>query len=314
MKVLILGASGYIGSRLYERLSSTGTVQPRRTSHRELDTCDCPALTRALAGIDCVINCVAGDYRSIAIGARELARAAEAAKCSRIVHFSSMAAYGRSEGLIAEGSALDPGLGWYARAKCQAEGHISAFAQQGGQVVTLRPGCLYGPGSELWVGRVGRWLRDGRVGDLGTAGDGWSNLVHIDDVCEAVARALSLPVAAGCNLAFNLAAPDSPRWNVYLRDLGIAIQATPVRRVSARRLRFDSAVLGPPLKILERLMDALRRPHEWLPDPLPPSVVHLWEQDIRLNASAATEVLGLNWTSYEAGLEQSARWFLARYA
>jgi len=313
MKVLILGGSGYVGGRLYERLSATAAMQPCRMSHRELDTCDRAALTRALTGIDAVINCVAGDYRSIAEGARELAYAAQAAKCARIIHFSSLAAYGRSEGLIGEGSAFDPGLGWYARAKCEAEAHITAFALQGGQVVTLRPGCVYGPDSQLWVGRLGRWLCDRRVGDLGSAGDGWSNLVHIDDVCDAAVRALTLPVTNGCNVAFNLAASDSPRWNVYLRDLAIAIGAIPVRRVSSRRLWIDSAILGPPLKAFERLLDAVHLPHEWLPDPLPPSVLRLWSQDIRLNARAATEVLQLNWIRYEIGLEQSARWFLARH-
>jgi len=40
---------------------------------------------------------------------------------------------------------------------------------------------------------VGRWLRSARLGDLGEAGDGWSNLVHVDDVCSLALRALELP-------------------------------------------------------------------------------------------------------------------------
>jgi nucleoside-diphosphate-sugar epimerase len=188
---------------------------------------------------------------------------------------------------------------------------MSAFAREGGQLVTLRPGCVYGPGSQLWVERLGRWLRSRRVGDLGLAGDGWSNLVHIDDVCQAAAQALELPVSSGGNLAFNLAAPDSPRWNVYLRDLAIATGAIPVRRVSPRRLWIDSAIFGPPLKALERLLDAAHLPHEWLPEPLPPSVLRLWRQEIRLNVQAATDILRVTWTGYEAGLQQSARWFVS---
>jgi len=314
MKALILGASGYIGSRLHPRLSSMAGFEVGRASRRELDTRDRAALTRALVGVDCVINCIAGDFESIASGARALTQAALAAKCRRIVHFSSMAVYGRREGWVDERVALDPGLGWYARAKCEAEAQMAGFARQGGQVITLRPGCVYGPGSELWVGRVGRWLRQGRVGEFGAAGDGWSNLVHVDDVCEAVVQSLRIADAPGAHDTFNLAAPDSPRWNVYLRDLAIAIEATPLRRLSARRLRLDSTVLSPMLKAFERLFGALQMPHGWLPDPLPPSVAHLWAQEIRLDSHAASERLGLNWRSYESGLEQSARWFLSCYA
>jgi nucleoside-diphosphate-sugar epimerase len=224
-----------------------------------------------------------------------------------------MAVYGSREGRVGEGAALDPTLGWYARAKCEAEAHMVVFARQGGQVISLRPGCVYGAGSELWVGRVGRWLRQGRVGDFGVAGDGWSNLVCVDDVCEAAVRALCLEPAPGTHTAFNLAAPDSPRWNVYLRDLAIAIGATPLRRLSGRRLRLDATVLSPPLKAFERLLDAVRVPHRWLPEPLPPSVAQLWSREIYLDAGAATRQLELTWTGYDRGLEQSARWFAARH-
>jgi len=161
----------------------------------------------------------------------------------------------------------------------------------------------------LWVGRVARWLRAGRVGDLGAAGDGWSNLVHANDVCDAIAAAMRLPIGRGGMPVFNLAAPDSPRWNEYLVDLAIAIDATPVRRISARQLRFDSMVAGPPLKLAEKFLDkcGVRRP--WLPEPLPPSVVRLWSQDIRLIALAATKVLAMRWTSYGDSLRESSDWY-----
>jgi nucleoside-diphosphate-sugar epimerase len=318
MKTLVLGASGHIGRRLLDKLKATDWAQPIAASRRrgqpngnhhvQVDALDLKGLSAALVGCDCVVNCVAGDFKSIATGAENLVRASLAAGCKRIVHLSTMSVYGGAEGTVTEQHRLDPSLGWYARAKCEAEETIRSFAQTGGQAVILRPGCVFGAGSQLWVGRIGRWLLAGRLGDLGVGGDGWSNLVHVDDVCEAVLAAIRLAVGRGDLPVFNLAAPDSPRWNDYFVDLALAIGATPVRRISARQLRFDAMLAGPPLKIIEKLLDKLRVPHAWLPDPLPPSLGRLWSRQIRLDARAV-ERLPLRWTSYDAGLRDSVEWF-----
>lgn len=319
MKVLILGASGYIGQRLAHTLGDmggmevVGAARGRRSSSSakatlRVDSCDLSALTSALTQFDCIVNCVAGDFNSIANGARTLVSAAIAAKCPKIIHLSSMAVYGRTEGLLKEDAPFDPQSGWYARAKCEAENHMKDFVSRGGEVVILRPGCVFGPGCELWVGRVARWLRAGRIGDLGVAGDGWSNLVHLDDVCEAVLAATQLP-APQCNgTAYNLAAPDGPRWNDYLVDLAIAIDATPVRRLSARRLKIDSLAFGPPLKIAEIILDRAKIAHPWLPEPLPPSVLRLWPQGIRLDGHAATHQLGIEWRRYSQCSTEFPEW------
>ena len=318
MKILVLGASGHIGKRLLHKLKATDWAQPipasRRRGHPnwnhhvQVDALDPKGLSAALEGCDCVVNCVAGDFKSIATGAENLVKASLAAGCKRIVHLSTMSVYGSAEGTVTEQHRLDPSLGWYARAKCEAEETMRRFAQMGGEAVILRPGCVFGAGSQLWVGRIGRWLLAGRLGDLGVGGDGWSNLVHVDDVCDAALAAIRLAVGRGDLPVFNLAAPDSPRWNDYFVDLALAIGATPVRRISARQLRFDAMLAGPPLKIIEKLLDKLRVSHAWLPDPLPPSLVRLWSRQIRLDARAV-ERLPLRWKSYDAGLRDSVEWF-----
>ena len=326
-KVLVLGGSGHIGQRWRRLQAGSPLVQVSAASRHaapgsgllRLDSRDLPALTRALLGMDAVINCVAGDAAAIAVGTQVLCQAARAAGPVRIVHLSTQSVYGRFEGLAHESMPLDAGLGWYGRAKCQAEASLREWAQAGGQVVILRPGCVYGPGSQLWVGRMGRWLQTGRLGDLGAAGDGWSNLVHVDDVCQALSAALRLPLAPGELPVFNLAAPDSPRWNQYFMALALAIGATPVRRLSPRQLHLDAWLAGPPLQLGRRALQALGRhlgrhlgrPLEraW-PDPLPPGLLRLWQQQIHLDASAASRRLSLPWTPFASGLAQSAAWFL----
>ena len=319
MRVLVLGGSGYVGSRLCAMLRDSGWASPVSGSSRStatgveslrVDTTDAAALALSLRGIDAVVNCVAGSAAAIAEGARALVQACLSTGCQRIVHLSSMAVYGTLEGAVREEAPNDPSLGWYALAKCEAESRMAAFARAGGTVVMLRPGCVWGPGSELWVGRIARFLRAGRLGDLGAAGDGWSNLVHVDDVCSSVLAALRLPQPGGEIRTYNLAAPDSPRWNEYFVDLALAIGATPVRRIAPLQLRIDAMVAGPPLKLAQLALMRIGLPSKALPDALPPGLLGLWERHIWLDSKSAERDLDLRWTLYDDALQQCAAWHL----
>lgn len=324
-RVLVLGATGYIGRRLLMLLGRSDWAHPVAASRslgpglldgveaRHVDTLDAASLRNAVADVDAVVNCVAGSPAAIAEGARLLVDACLQSGAPRIVHMSSMAAYGSREGHVTESSPLDPTLGWYARAKCDAEAHFRRYAAEGRSALLLRPGCVYGSGCELWVGRIGRLLRNRRLGDLGTAGDGWSNLVHVDDVCAAVAAGLRLPIACRQMPIFNLSAPDSPRWNQYFLDLGVAIGATPVRRIRETQVQLDAWALGPLIKLCELVARRRGVPGRSVPVPVSRSLVKLWPQQILLDSSAALRELGPFTHSYQAGLAESVEWFCRAY-
>jgi nucleoside-diphosphate-sugar epimerase len=322
MNVLILGSTGHIGRRFVElmrgdtALSLTGSSRRKTSATGDgvqwlpLDTLDRTALSAALSDKDVVINCVAGKAKNISTGARTLVDAAKYAGFPRIVHLSTMAVYGSVEGLIDEMAPLSPDLGWYGQSKCEAETAMQAYANQGGEAIILRPGCVFGPGSELWVGRIGRLLNSRRLGDLGIHGDGWSNLVHVDDVCNAIAAVLKFQIIRGEVPAFNLAAPDSPRWNNYFIDFALATGSTPVQRIAHRRLLLDSLLAGPPLKILEKASAAINKKSQvTFPDAIPPGLARLWNQHIRLDPNRATSALQLAWTPYREALNSSVNWF-----
>jgi nucleoside-diphosphate-sugar epimerase len=310
-KVLVLGGTGYIGARLGGLLAQSGWAMPVIASRRSgIDTTDLDSMTRALQGMDAVVNCVAGSTAAIAQGAKVLVDAAARSAQPRIVHLSTMSVYGALEGEVTEASPRDPCIGWYAKAKCEAEDIIADYD---GQAVMLRPGCVWGAGSELWVGRIGRLLRAGRLGDLGEAGDGWSNLVALDDVCHAAIASLRIAVTPGTPRVFNLAAPDSPRWNEYFVDLALAIGATPVRRLSARRATLDAKLLGPPLKAAEIALRKLKLSTHGLPDVLPPGLLGVFERHLHLRGELAQRELALGYTPYERVLRDSAAWFEAAH-
>jgi nucleoside-diphosphate-sugar epimerase len=311
MKVLVLGGTGYIGARLVAMLAQTDGMTPIAASRRGgVDTLDFAVMQHALRGIDAVVNCVAGSASAIAHGARVLVQAAQRSGRPRIVHLSTMSVYGALEGEVTEASPRDPSIGWYAKAKCEAEDILADY--EGGAVM-LRPGCVWGPGSELWVGRIGRLLRARRLGDLGAGGDGWANLVAVDDVCAAIVASLRLETTPGLPRVFNLAAPDSPRWNDYFVDLALAIGATPVPRLSPRRVKLDAKLLGPPLKVLEIVARKTGRAARGLPDPIPPGLLGLFERQLHLRSDLAQRELGLAWAPYERVLRESAAWFGAAH-
>ena len=321
MKVLVLGGSGHVGARLCVMLRDSGWATPVCAASRHtlpgiasvrVDTRDAQAVREALRGVDAVVNCVAGNASAIGEGARVLAEAALASGCRRLVHLSSMAVYGPVEGRVDEDTPLDASLGWYAKAKCEAEDRMADFAAQGGSAVLLRPGCVWGPGSELWVGRIARFLQAGRLGDLGAAGDGWSNLVHVDDVCRAVLAALRTMDAGGGMRCYNLAGAGSPRWNEYFVDLALAIGATPVRRLAPLQLRLDATLCGPPLKVAEIVARRVLGTASMLPEAMPPNLLGLWQRHLRLDCVRAERELGVRWTPYATGLKESTAWWLGR--
>jgi nucleoside-diphosphate-sugar epimerase len=325
MRVLVLGASGFIGRRIVAQLKASNWATPIAAARAPranqvdgvewvaADTLNVTQLSGLLQGVDAVVNSVAGNGEVIAQGAQKLVEATKSVGGRRVVHLSSMAVYGAQEGLLTAGSPLDSGLGWYARAKCQAEAHLTAYAAGGGSVVILRPGCVHGPGSEMWVGRPGRLLRSGRLGDIGVAGDGWSNLVHVDDVCAAVLAALRhQPAVAGGPAIFNVAAADSPRWNAYFADLAQSIGAVPLKHLSERRIQLDAKVLSPFLKIAEILSRKLGRQSSGLAEPLPPSLLTLWRQQIRMEVAPLKDTLGVRTMPYEQSLQESAAWLVGQ--
>ena len=66
MKVLVLGGSGYVGSRLCTLLSQTGWATPVSASRRAgVDTVDLASMKRAVQGAGAVVNCVAGSAAAV---------------------------------------------------------------------------------------------------------------------------------------------------------------------------------------------------------------------------------------------------------
>lgn len=317
--VLVLGAGGFVGRSVVQCLAATPGLRPigagRRApagglgiEWRVCDATDAPSVAAAAIGCGYAVNCVAGDAATMLAATRALCAAAQAGGLRRVAHISSMAVYGGATGLMEEAHRLDSGGSWYGAAKIACEGVMAAFGAAGGAGVILRPGCIHGPHSEQWTGRIGRLLRQHRIGDLGVAGDGVCNLITAADVAGAVVAALQRPGVAG--EAFNLGDPAPDRWNDYFSRFARAIGATPLSRITGRWLKLEK-LFAAPLKLGQ--MAAQRAGLGRLaPEPLAPGLLALWRQDIALDHRKADALLGFARTPPDLALAAAASWFKAQ--
>jgi nucleoside-diphosphate-sugar epimerase len=252
------------------------------------------------------VNCVTGNAQAISNGAKTLATAALKAGCPRIVHLSSMAVYGNQTGLITEDAPLVDNHGWYGHAKIEAEHHMQRYAQKGGELVTLRPGVIIGPDSEPWASRFIGWLEASRLADLGALGDGPANLVDVEDVAQAVVKGLGHTLPATRRDTFNLAAPDSPRWNDYFLDLALTTRSGPLKRWGKNRLMAETYLRGVPLMMIKRAIEKLGINSISVPEGIPPSLTRLWAQQITLAWHRSKVDLGLAYKPYRQSLAEAA--------
>ena len=314
-QVLIIGADDFIGGHVVSALAESDWAVPiagvcrgpfknaTNIQRVRVDATNPEEVYEALRRVDAVVNCLSGRPNTIAAGAKALfSAAARVRSAPLIVHLSSMSVYGSVEGDILEDAPLRGDLGPYSRAKVHAETIAAGYPR----TIILRPGCEYGPGAELWSGRIARWLLAHRVGDLGAAGDGYCNLVHVDDLVAAVLSSLQQPDAVGG--VFNLAMANPVTWNEYFVLYARALGAVPVKRISKRRLAFEAKVLAAPLKAIEIATRAvgLRR---FSPPPIPPSLLRLIAQEIRLITTRAQRILGWNCKPLDEGLRETGAWF-----
>jgi len=222
MKLLVTGATGFVGSQLIARWAGRDYQIKAlvRDPHR------CPELQRwpveicqgdvnapetlrpAVAGVDAIIHLASrvgegGDreefFRVNVEGTRNLFEACRGLPLRRFVHVSSLSVitgYREHEGTKEDAPYLPTGEN-YADSKIEAEKLALEYGRKAGLPVTvLRPGFIFGPGDKLFLPTVIQNLRNGKV-LLIDGGHKLLNLTFVNNLLEAIDLALQRPEAVG---------------------------------------------------------------------------------------------------------------------
>ncbi len=238
-EVVVLGATGFIGRRVVERLLERGvpvtavvrrlhSLPPEISEPALAGTLrvvqggllDAAALARALGGAAACIHLATGSgntwdevERVMVRGSLGVAAACRDARVRRLVYVSSIASLytgadcGTDE--IADSTDTDPLPAWrpvYARGKAAAEKALLEFqGQHDVGLIIARPGVVLGAGTPMQHGGLGLWARDNHCVGWGR-GEHPLPLVLVEDVAEALVRAALHPGSELHGKALNLCA------------------------------------------------------------------------------------------------------------
>ncbi len=212
-KVLITGANGFIGNKLMAHYQAQGIpvvgvdlsvngedifqgdIGQPETISQLLQDCDVVVHTAAL-----VSNSIADAdmWRVNVLATRNLIAAAEKHKVRRFVQISSIVAYGNSaEGELDEEQPVHADGGSYVLTKLASEHAVlAATANSPMELVIIRPGDVYGPGSRPWVLLPIEAINKGQF-MLPAKGQGFFRPIFISDLIRGIALAVSTKEAAG---------------------------------------------------------------------------------------------------------------------
>jgi 2-alkyl-3-oxoalkanoate reductase len=236
-QIAVIGAKGFIGGRtaklFAERSDLTvvpvirpGTqpsasigpnVLPRAADALELDS-----LAAALQGCDAAVHCVAGNPWLILKSAEVALKAAQKAGVKRLVYLSTASVHGQAPaaGTHDDSPLSDRQFLAYNNAKVRAERllmQLSEAAQT--EVVRIRPGIVFGPGS-MWTSGFANALLDGTAYWV-NGGSGICNSVYIDNLVHGIYLGATAAGAGG--QAFIIGDEETVTWRDFYLPLAQAL-------------------------------------------------------------------------------------------
>lgn len=224
-KILVTGATGFLGKRVVEILVQKG--YPVRALARKLsnieklkklnveiyfgDVASIESLKPVFEGIDFVIHAAAdtagteedGQISTIQ-GTKNIVNLCEQFKIKKLVYISSCNVYGvadyRTEQIVTEESSLERfpiKRGPYTYSKLKAEEIVrEAMEKRIVTIVCLRPGTIFGPGGEIFTPMMGFGFGQKLFAIIG-GGKFVLPLVYIDNLVEAILAAINNEAVAG---------------------------------------------------------------------------------------------------------------------
>lgn len=244
-KVLVTGASGFLGSwtvvglsekgyavrALVRSASKAGGLAVARVEFVTGDISEARTLRPAFEGVDYVIHAAAdttgteeGGRLSTIQGTQHILQLCEEHRVKKLVYISSCSVYGladlKSHQLVKENAPLErfpEQRGAYSWAKAEAEKLVRGWmSEERLPIVCLRPGMIYGPGGVVFTPMLGFSFGDRIFLVIGN-GRFILPLVHVENAVQAILLALESPRSNGG--VFNIVDPDRINKRTYMEAL-----------------------------------------------------------------------------------------------
>ena len=279
LKILITGASGFIGSQLVKQLETSGQVEIRVATRRPIkrgnqahavdDVSPTTDWTEAVSKIDVVIHCAArahvlNDDKANPLelyrytntdGTLNLARQAARHGVKRFIFLSSIGVNGTSSAKPFTSDTIPCPSEAYAQSKLEAEQGLHAIQQETMEVVTIRPPLVYGPNAPGNFGLLSRILRTSLPLPLNGINNARS-FVSIWNLSDLIATCVDHPQAA--NKTFLVRDGEDVSTSELLRKMAIAQGQTPrLFWMPSMLLKAGATLLGK-RQMYDRLFDSLQ--------------------------------------------------------
>jgi len=265
--VLVTGATGFVGSRLSENLSTnekanvTGIgrnldrvsyLKDHGVKLQSADLLNIDALKELVDGKEVVFHTAAAlgadpeTAHKVNVEATEtLVRLAGEAGVLRFVHISTVGVYDmKNIDEVDESAPLALNhSSTYPRTKAEAEKRAIEMASTYDlELSIVRPSMIYGPGHGVWSEGMLKNILEGKPVMLGD-GSAHFNPVYIDDVVDSIIRCAKHPKAAG--EAFNVSA-EITTWREFMNYYGDLCGKEPkgLPLIIARLMAFANRVPG----------------------------------------------------------------------
>jgi nucleoside-diphosphate-sugar epimerase len=308
MKVLVTGASGFIGNALINRLNSEGYTV-RGLIHNNLidkklknvssyygDITDIESLKSAVDGVDVIFHCAAymkdfGNrkkfYKINFEGTKNLVLLSKKFGINKFIYISHMDYENVNN------------FGFYSESKKLAEKYLlDQYKDEKFPCIIIQPGNVYGPGKAVWVLYPLNAIKKNLIA-LIDDGEGIFLHTYIDNLIDALLKSMKTDMAIGKIIKIT-DGDNNTRWGDYLNSLAEMIGNQKINRNIAKKKALFIAKIN---SYFSRIFNTRLI--------ISPTAVHIMSNKKKVSIYKAKEILDYYpRVNYNDGMKNVKKWLM----